>query len=193
MANVPWVVLAECTAHHQVHMLRGSLETARIPVRTEGEATAGTLGWLHGAAMPMRVLVPQPALEQARQACAELLGLSRDNDDVPDPYRDEPLDEGDDASVDDDDDERPTPKAKSYAVPLLLGAMSLAVGFVHMYAGRPRTAKVLLTSSICVLALMLTGHRLGALIFPIMAFDLIGGMYAVARYNRNLKMQLPSA
>jgi Putative prokaryotic signal transducing protein len=194
--NEAYVLLCRCRDAVEAQAVRAALDARGIPVRVEGEHMHGILGSLHGAMVQPRIMVPPAALGVSRQLAAEIVGPFDDPDEPLDPHGEgspwrlpAELDDGPDAVVSPDDDapdEGPLVRRKSLGVIGLLALMGLAVGFAHIYVGRPRRGLALLVVAAFAVGSLIAGRSGGVLLPLVWLLDVVGGVLGVLRHNRGI-------
>ncbi len=182
-----WVLLVECYSAQELHLVRASLEARGVPCKIHGEQTHGVLGPIQGAVAPPRVFVPQGGLSIARELVEDIVGpfessMEEDEDgEVGSPFRRAS------STPSEDEPELPVVRRKSFAVLVLIGAMSVAplMGLSHVYVGKTTRAGLLLLTSVLSILLMARGAGwAGLLLGGVWLADLVGGALAIAEHNR---------
>ena len=195
------VPLCQCWDLAEAHVIRASLEARGIPVLIEGEHHRGMMGMV-GAAVTLRVMVPASQLEVARDLASDLIpdlgGAPIDDDQelgkglspARRPPAEDLVDYPDDGGELDEaeQDELPTLRKKSLAVALLLAALGLAIGLLHIYAGEEKVGGILFVIAMTGLGLWIAGQPLGPLLLMgVWLVDIVRGFVLLSRYNAALR------
>jgi hypothetical protein len=159
-------------------LLRSALAANGVDVRVTRADERESLGIL-AVDRGMKLLVRAEQFERAREV----------HDDYYAPV------EGEEHALDADDGEQPgalAPVFKEYRVAFIV-AFGLAWGFLHIYAGRTQTGRLLVTTSLVLLVLLIAGSPLGLLLPYVYFADLIGGIFWIWHYNRRVRQALAAS